>query len=190
MQRSLVLKELIAVLGIVALFSVAATFVILTDISPKQTGLAAGVSTVAVESIVSFSLTASEVNFGNLVQGGSNDTADNAPSPFALRNDGNVLLDINILANSFLFSGTGSGNNTSTFRFKAANASGEANVFSWSGSITDFTNFTDVNQKVIASMNYTNSSDEAEIEIAINVPANEATGAKSADIVFTASQSP
>jgi len=189
MQRSLGLRELIAVLGIVALFSVAATFIVLTDISNKQTGFAAGVSSVAIESIVSFSLPASEVDFGNLVQGGSNDTTDDSPSPFALRNDGNVLLDINIMANSFLFSGTGSGNNTSTFQFKAANKSGETNSFSWPSSITDFTNFTDVNQKAIASMNFTNASDEAEIEVKINVPPNEAAGAKSADIIFTASQS-
>ncbi len=189
MQESVVTKKAMFILALIGIITIAATYFILTQTSPKVSGLATGTATVSVNELVSMSLQQATVDFGDLVQGGENNTTDDKPSPFKVRNDGNTLLDVSVRATSFVFSGTGAGNNTNKFQFMAGNVSGESNAFSWGNSITSFTNFTDVNQKVIASLNYSDSADEAETEIQIRVPSDEGLGNKSADVIFTASQS-
>lgn len=190
MQKSLPAVRALGILLIIGAFTFAAVWVLLGN-PPAQraTGLAAGVTTLNVSTAVLISLPQNVVDFGTTVQGSSNNTTDDMPPPFTVRNDGNILLDISVKANSFLFSGFGSGNNTDTFRFMAGNVSTEPNTFNWSGSITSFTNFTDTAQTVISAMNFSNSSDETEVEVLINVPTDEPAGNKTADVIFTATQS-
>ena len=189
MQEQASLKKLLFVLAIIATITAASTYFILTQTAPKVTGLAAGTATVSVNPVVSLSIQQATVDFGSLVRGRANNTTDNFPSPFQVRNDGNITIDITVSASSFLFTGSGAGNNTNKFRFMAGNVSGEPDAFNWGGSATALTNFTDTNQNVISSLEYNDTEDDAEVEIAIQVPSDETSGNKTADIVFIASQS-
>lgn len=189
MQQGVSFKQAVILLLIFSMLSFSATWFVLTSPTQKTTGMAAGVASVAVEAIVSMSIPQNSVDFGALAQGSKKNTTDDSPLPFHLRNDGNVNFDVSIRANSFLFSGTGSGNNTNKFRFMAGNLSTEPNAFSWNGSAVSFTNFSDADQIAISRLGFSNSTDEAEIEVFVNVPSNEPIGSKSADIVFTATQS-
>ncbi|HIJ98782.1 TPA: hypothetical protein H1005_02470 [archaeon] len=189
MQEYVITKKAIFVLALIGIITVASTYFILTQTSTKVTGLAAGTATVSVNPTVTMSLQQATVDFGDLVRSGVNNTTDEKPQPFKVRNDGNVLLNVSVRASSFIFSGSGAGNNTNKFQFMSGNVSGESNAFSWGNSITSFTNFTDVNQNTVATLNFSDTSDEAEVEIQIRVPSDEALGNKSADVIFTASQS-
>ena len=188
MQQYYSLKTAVFLLVLIAIVSFSVTWLILTQKAPEITGLTTGTATVSVNPVVLLSLPDSSVDFGNLLQSGVNNTTDDLPSPFRVRNDGNTQLNISVRAASFLFTGSGSGNNTNKFRFMAGNTSNETNSFNWGNSAKTYTNFTDTDQKAIALLGYANTSDEAQIEIAILVPTDEGAGNKTADIVFTATQ--
>ncbi|MFH1424086.1 MAG: hypothetical protein ABIG20_00210 [archaeon] len=164
--------------------------------TPSLSGMAIDSAAInlTVNTSTSISLEISTVDFGTLMTNSTDDTSDNSPQPFVVRNDGNVNVDVSIKANQSMFSGTGAGNDTDTFQFKTANCSLsvcgfiELNSFDWANSTISWTNFTDVEQGVIDSLEYANTSDEAEVDIRVFVPLDEPAGSKGATITFTATQ--
>lgn len=190
----------IARIVILILVTIAATLLIPSFMfssvksSGKASGFVAGFTTANLTPYISLVLDVDSVYFGTMQRKGTANTLSNSPIPFILNNDGNVLLNVTIKASATLFTGTGGGNNTSTFQFAAGNCSvstcgaAENNAFNWSESITSWQNFTDVEQKVVAYLNFTNETDEAEVEIKITIPSDEPLGNKSVNIIFTASE--
>ncbi|MCH7850631.1 MAG: hypothetical protein IH845_03245 [Nanoarchaeota archaeon] len=128
-------------------------------------------------------LVTDSMNFGLLAPSGSNDTTNENPSPFVIRNDGTVMTNISINASALW---TTQSENSSSFQFKVDNVSSEPNSFNWINSIIQFFNVPITGDVVaISELNYTDSSDSAEIDISILVPSNEGPGAKSSTIIFT-----
>ena len=130
-------------------------------------------------------------DFGLMSLSQQDDTTDNSPSPILVRNDGNYIADLlNISANQSLWNSSLGGLGTSYMQIKAANVSTEPNSFNFSASITDWVNLTSYNQSIIKQLNYQDTSDEAEIEVNLNVPADEPAGTKRTYITFYWESSP
>ena len=126
------------------------------------------------------------IEFGSIMLGISNDTTDDSPEPFRLRNDGNCFIDINLSSQDLLWDTQPSPSDF--FRYMIDNVSGEVGSLNWSSPNTtvSWTPIPIVNGSAISNLNYSDSSDEAEIEIYIEVPAGESSGVKSSIIVFSA----
>ncbi|MBD3209171.1 right-handed parallel beta-helix repeat-containing protein [Candidatus Woesearchaeota archaeon] len=121
--------------------------------------------------------------------GDTDDTTDSIPPPFRVRNDGNTYADlVNASANQSLWQQAALG--TAYWRFKADNASGEADAFDWATSITDWTNISGSNQSLIKDLNYTDANDEAVIDIFVEVPQSEPPGSKKGYLTFSWEESP
>ena len=143
-----------------------------------------------VKSVV-ISLPTNNVDFGLMSLSQQDDTTDNSPSPILVRNDGNYIADLlNISANQSLWNSSLGGLGTSYMQIKAANVSTEPNSFNFSASLTDWANLTLYNQSIIKQLNYQDANDEAEIEVNLNVPADEPPGAKRTYITFYWESSP
>ncbi len=187
-------NKALAVLVVLAIIiSVGSTMMILNKIKLGTTGAATGIAKVNVTAIIAISLPVTTVDFGNIYQGYTDNTTDNNPFPLTVQNDGGVLVNVSIardVASSALFSGTGGGDNTSSFQFKIANSS-EPNSFNYAASTTTWTNVPGITAlgDVIAELNYSDSNDLSEIELLINVPYDETPGAKNETLVFIAEQS-
>lgn len=154
------------------------------------TGAPTGVASVSVQEAVQISLVANSVNFGNVTVGESKNTTSNSPPPFLLRNDGAVRVNVSIereTSSSQMFSGTGGGDNTASFQFRPAVA-GEGVSADPSCSLLNWTNVPGRTPLVfLCKFNYADTNDEAEVELLINVPADEPSGYKAESLVFTAS---
>jgi hypothetical protein len=142
-----------------------------------------GTSAVTVVGTVVITLPTSTVNLGSLAQSSSNNTA--AWTPFNLSNDGNVKVNVTINASSLWSTAA---NPTSNYQF-AANESWEGVCYSVE-SATTLTNMyaSGSATKFLTQLNYTDACDTAEIEIAVTVPSNEPTGAKTSTVSFIASE--
>ena len=128
-------------------------------------------------------LTNDEINFGDMAILEINDTSDDSPAPFLIENVGNVLS--NISANSTSLWETESAA-SSYYQIKANNNTGEEGAFSWLKSIVDWLNMPITGNAIILSeLNYEDDTDTAELDVRLEVPANEDPGAKYATIVFT-----
>ncbi len=147
---------------------------------------AQGTTSLTVTGSVMLSAPTSTVNLGALGQSGSNNTLGGNPAPFVLQNDGNVKVNITINATD-LFSTAA--NPTGNYTYNA-NISTEGTCYIGSGTTTTMTNVpsTAGATTFINQLNFTNTCDIAEVEIAVSVPANEPTGSKSSTVGFTASQ--
>jgi titin len=117
-------------------------------------------------------------DFGGMAPGDSNDTADNSPLPFKLRNDGNTEANVSVNATD-LWSAAALG--THYYQFKA-NQSDELNSFNWTLSQTTWANMSDSRALAIAIFNHTNSNDTAAIDIRVEAKTNEPPGTKSSTI--------
>ena len=155
------------------------------------TGLVTGMARVEVECLMAVSLPVSTVDFGVVTQGTVDDTSDNSPSPMIIQNDGQIKVDISISrdnSSSALFSGTGGGDNSSSFQFKADY--NETNSFDWLNSSVSWTNVPGADgANAIKGLKYNDSSDSAEVDLKINVPNDEPSGEKNEALLFTASAS-
>ncbi|HLC46648.1 MAG TPA: LamG-like jellyroll fold domain-containing protein, partial [Candidatus Nanoarchaeia archaeon] len=141
-----------------------------------------------VASALIMTLTNNTVDFGDVIINNEYNTSyEGSPNPLVIQNDGNVEADVvRMAANKSLW--TTYGLNNETFRFKANNRTTEMDAFNWPGSITDWSNVTDVlllNKTVISQLNFTDSKDNAEIDFRIKVPAAEPPGSKFTNIVIT-----
>jgi parallel beta-helix repeat protein len=139
----------------------------------------------SISSVVTVTLTTQAMAFGSTAEGESNDTTNGAPGPFVIRNDGNALVNVSI--NSTALWGV---EEDETFRFKVDNVSGEEGAFSWLTSITSWFDVPLTGGVVaIDSLNHSEATDSAEIDIYVKVPVGEESGSKNANIAFTSSLS-
>jgi len=157
-------------------------------------GEVTGVAKVNVSASIAISLPVSMIDFGNKYPGSSDDTTDDIPLPIKVQNDGSVNVNLSIArysGSTYLFSGTGGGDNSSSFQFKFDSTSTEPGSFNSGASITTFTNVpgTVGIQNALAQLGYTNSADEAELDLKINIPIDEPTGAKTTTLELLATQS-
>ncbi len=135
-----------------------------------------------IESFISLNLTNSGIQFGsmNVLDEKHTDTGGGGYSPLVIENNGNIRVNVTrISANASLFQVVDL--NTEYFQFKADDDSTEANSFNFSGSTTTWTNVRNItkqNTSIIEKLNYTDSNDEAEIDIRVQVPLNEPPGHK------------
>lgn len=154
--------------------------------------------TFMVPSTVMFTIFDENMSFGSMTVNEVNDTTDNSPFPFRVRNDGNVLTDFNITVDTaddwlwdtystestfFQYSIDNATAYTSSNTFSEENAS-----FNWSDSATTpawfnipLTNFS----ANIRQLNYSDVTDEAEIDVRIQVPSDEPAGDKGSTVTIT-----
>jgi len=132
---------------------------------------------------VSIILSVSDLNFGSMGPGDVNDTSNVGLNPFVLENDGNVGVNVSLNSSALWTEASG---DSSYYRFKVDNVSGEEGSFDWVSSVTNWLNVPITGNVVgIAGLNYSDSGDSAEVDIFLEVPANENPGVKSATIIFT-----
>ncbi|MCK5630142.1 MAG: hypothetical protein KAI26_05975, partial [Nanoarchaeota archaeon] len=138
------------------------------------------------EGTIALSFIQQNVSFGIMDLGAINDTSDNLPLPFIIRNDGDVFADITINASAALWVAQPLG--TKYFQFKAADRN-EPGSFNTSGSPTTWNNISLNIALAIKQLDYNNVHDTAVIDILMEVPTDEPAGAKTADINFHAKKS-
>ena len=179
-------KALAELVLLAVVVSLAGTMVTVSKLTPA-TGGVLGQAKVNVTSVVAISLPVNSVDFGTLFQGATDNTTDGSPAPLMLQNDGGV--DVNVSASgTVLFSGTGGGDNTASFQYKAR-ASGEANSFNTTSSVMSFTNVaTTPLSGFIKQLKYNDATDSAYIDLLINIPMDEPVGEKNSTLTFTAIQ--
>jgi len=140
---------------------------------------------ITINTNVSIILYNDSADFGSISLGESNDTIDDSPPPFRLRNNGNCF--VNVIINSTDLMWDTQPSQSIYFRYQVDNVSGEAGAFNWSGSATDdWYNVPDFNETMIDFLNYSDITDEAEIELYIEPPPGEGAGDKSSTMWFTA----
>jgi hypothetical protein len=141
---------------------------------------------VTIYTNVSITLFNDTMNFGLIPLASQNDTTDNEPPPFRIRNNGNCYLDILINTTDFLWDSQAAA--SQFFVYKIGNVTGEEGSLNWSSQNTT-TAWRPVplqNTTCISYLNYSDILDEAEIEINITVPPDEGAGSKSSTIWFMA----
>ncbi len=147
------------------------------------TGAPTGTLGVNILSSVTISLPVNIVNFSNMYPNDVDDTTDNNPPPFKVRNDGSVYVDITIEATN-LFNGTGAQNPSQYYQFKIqSNNDGPGSVSAWTN-----ISIAGVPIPAIDALNFQNGNDTAQIEIKLQIPPDEPAGSKTSVITFTASQ--
>ncbi|MBW2971041.1 hypothetical protein KY320_02675, partial [Candidatus Woesearchaeota archaeon] len=132
---------------------------------------------------IAITLVTDTVNFSKMNISESNDTDDDSPPPFVIRNIGNILVNLTIHATNSLWNNTAAHLNTSYFMFKADNRT-EPGSFNFAASNTTWLNMTDYNVTFIIDLNYNSTNDEAEIDLNLTVPVDEPPGNKSSQIVI------
>ncbi|MBM3200035.1 hypothetical protein FJZ53_03780 [Candidatus Woesearchaeota archaeon] len=148
-----------------------------------------------VPSTVMFTVFNKTMEFGSVSIGDVNDTSDNSPLPFRVRNDGNVLTDFNITVETSADWLWDTQQIVSPyFQYWIDNATAyesyaeENGSFNWSHSATlpTWFNLPLTNDSAnIRQLNYSDIMDEAEIDIRIEVPPGESTGAKGSTVRIT-----
>jgi hypothetical protein len=116
--------------------------------------------------------------------GESNDTMDDRPLPFRIRNDGTVKVNITVSSTDLWSS---EANPTPDYRF-AANITSQGQTFNNACSLTSFTNAPSISTLFFCFLDFIDSNNEAELEVNVTVPAAEPDGNKNATVTFIASQ--
>jgi hypothetical protein len=134
-----------------------------------------------VNSLVSLTLPISSVNFGALALGSNDNTTDDSPAPISVENDGNIIINVSIYANESLW--VSKSLNTSFFQFKVDNTT-ELKSFNWTASQTGWFNVTSYSIGIINYLNFSDTTDSAEIELYVSVPTDETAGTKTSTLVI------
>jgi len=129
----------------------------------------------SIEPVLNITLISNTTDFGELSNNEENDTTDDSPQPFIVRNNGNYEVNISVNA-SQLWNSVGLG--TEYYRFKVGIYNGITS-FDYDNSQTTWENFTSQPKEVIRNLNYKSSNNTAEIEIYVKVPNNEGAGSRS-----------
>jgi hypothetical protein len=137
-----------------------------------------------VQSLVDVSLVAANISMSGLEPGDNMSTVNETPPPFVIENNGNVFVNLSVSANGQLWENAPLG--TKYFRFMAGENSSKPNSFNMSLSASDWLNMSSTGQLAVADLDYNDSSDYAEIEIAAEVPQSEPPGVKSTNVVIEA----
>lgn len=140
-----------------------------------------------VTSAVIIELVTDSINFTVANPGDSDDTTDDSPSPIIIRNSGNIGADVNIsLASGSTGIWASKVSPTEYFQYKIDNKTDEEGSFNWTDSITGWTDVDVANSSYkIRNLNYSDTSDEAELDIKITVPLDEPSGEKTASVIIT-----
>jgi|GEM_PF-2942117 len=185
------MEKKVLIIGSLVVLLFLAFFIFFTENYNFLTGGVTGIAKVEVECIMMISLPVSSVDFGKVVQGAIDDTDDNSPMPMLIQNDGQIRVDVSLARDNDstpLFSGTGGGDNTTSFQFKIDQ--NESNSFNFSASLTNWTNVPGTGGiNAIYGLKYSDSNDAAEIDLKIQVPSDEPAGTKNETLLFIASAS-
>ncbi|MFH1286001.1 MAG: hypothetical protein ABIH99_05465 [Candidatus Micrarchaeota archaeon] len=146
-----------------------------------------GTMNITVLANVEISIPQATSNFGSVSVGASDDTTDDSPSAMIVRNDGSVAVDITVNASSLFVQAV---NPASNYQYKVSNSEA-GSIGNLGGSATAWTNVPASGSPAlaIAALGYTDTADEARVDLKIVVPSDETPGSKSSTITFTASQS-
>ncbi len=125
------------------------------------------------------------IEFGTVAPSQQKNTSFGSPPPFRIRNTGNLEIDINMSATD-LFTTVALG--TKYFQVKV-NITDEGYSFNMTSSQVNWTNITSGNLSVFRSLNYTDDSDEALIDLYVLVPDAEPPGTLSTNLTFYAGAS-
>jgi len=140
-----------------------------------------------IQPTISISLVTASTSFETLAIGASDNTTDNSPLPFVVRNDGNYKTNITIEATDLWNTSA----NPSAY-YQTMSEENETNsVFSTAMDlISTFTNMpaTAAAINIITNLNWTDTKDEAQIEFNITVPASEQPGTRSSTVTILGSQ--
>ncbi|MBS3119853.1 hypothetical protein J4475_03450 [Candidatus Woesearchaeota archaeon] len=139
-----------------------------------------------VVTLVSSSLVTGAIDFGSMEPGQINSTSDNVPLPFQIRNTGNVPVNVSINSTA-LWKQVGL--NTSYYQL-AANTSNESGSFDSGLSKTSFANMTNVSERIVGNLDWHELTDEAEVEISLEVPSTEPFETKQANVTLTVAGPP
>jgi len=135
-----------------------------------------------VESSIELTLPTDTVNFGTVDVSSTYNTTTDSPSPFVLRNDGNVAVNVTIYATNYW---QRVANPSSNYQFKCGDTPELSCPF---GSQTSWTNMPDSAATLAVNMPHYNSTDELQCEIKITVPSDEPAGAHDSTVYIIASQ--
>jgi len=148
-----------------------------TSIGATGNVMDTGNVTANMDSIVTFTRSPATVGFGNISVGGTKTTGSD-PAPFIINNTGTVKINMTILSNQSLFTGS---NPTYAFNSSCYETSCATIVYGW-------TNFTQSAQDLVKVLEFNESKDELAVGILIVVPEDETPGSKSDTLIFTASE--
>lgn len=142
-----------------------------------------------IESALIVNIVSNLTDFGSLSAGSTANTNDTGDTiyPFTVRNDGNIFIDLVIKALDPLFSQAKL--NTSYFQFKASNSSESNNAYDYSTSQITWANVTSYNVTLVNSLNFSDSSDEVDVDFRITVPDDEPSGYKDSVIRISGKKS-
>jgi hypothetical protein len=181
-------KALAELVLLAVVVSLAGTTITLSKLS-ASTGGVVGQAKVNVTAVVAISLPVNTVDFGAVFQGSGDNTTDGSPAPLQIQNDGGVFVNVSA-SGTVLFSGTGGGDNTATFQWKARENGAEPNAFNLTNSVTSFRNVTvSTVGNFVSRLNFSDTADTALVDVLIAVPFDESIGQKTSNLTFTAIQS-
>jgi hypothetical protein len=143
-----------------------------------------GIMNFSVLPTVSITLIRNSVDFGTMTQSQTNDTSDNVPLPFEIRNDGNVKVNITVNATDLWSTAT----NPSQYYKAAANASTEGITYNTACTLTNYTNMPSVQTLFMCFLDWLDASDQAVLELNVTVPIDEGAGAKNSTVTILATQ--
>ncbi|MEM2121732.1 MAG: fibronectin type III domain-containing protein, partial [Candidatus Woesearchaeota archaeon] len=132
----------------------------------------------SIEPVLNITLISNATDFGTISNNQENDTTDDVPEPFVVRNYGNYEVNISVNATP-LWQSVSLG--TEYFKFKAGIYQGVLS-FDYENSQTDWAYFTQEPQSIIKRLNYKYGNNSARIDIYIKVPAQEGAGYRSSII--------
>lgn len=140
---------------------------------------------VKLSAIIDISLPVDSISFGTIPFLGSDNTTDDSPAPFVVQSNGNSFINLNISATNLW---DAVGNPNSYYQIKVDNVTGEEGAFNWTGSTTNWVNVPALGNTIfISRLNYSDTTDSAEVDIYVQVPSNETPTTKSSTVTFVAS---
>jgi len=137
----------------------------------------------SIESVAIINLINGQVDFGNLLPRNISDNVGD--DSFIVENAGNVFINVSIVANNPFTSVTLDNKHFQT----KVNESDETYSFDWTTSIITWMNMSSGYKQLISNLNYSDATNEAKIELKIDVPDNEPSGEKSTTITLIGEQS-
>src|SRR3989344_1115771 len=149
-----------------------------------------GTANVTVPERTYITLTVSNIDFGDLDPTANNDTTDDLPPPFALRNDCTVNVNVTIKATD-IFTAAGAGNPSSYYQFASrVDESGSVvNITTdLTTSLTNMAATSNTTAKVVSRFKFPAANDQVFIDIGLTVPADESAGVKSSTVTLTATK--
>ena len=141
---------------------------------------------ISISSNVAISLSIDYINFSTIGMNGEDNTTDNNPKPFVLKNDGNVELNISVNATNPWDS---INLPHQSYRYKIRNVSNTC--FDYANTSTSWTNIPSSVTQAIQKLNFTVDQSSvcgnSSIDISVSIPNNEPPGNKTSYMTFTAS---